>query len=113
MTAARLLTCLCGAAFLVYGIRGLTLPSIAEEFKRFGLPNLRVLTGVLEILGGAGLLIGLHWLPVLVISAAGLALLMLIAFALRLRMRDSVQASLPSLALTGITLYILLKALRF
>ena len=111
MTLARLLTCLCGAAFLIYGIRSLTVSSVAEEFARFGLPKLRVLTGVLEFLGGAGLLVGLFWRPALVIASAGLALLMLIAFAVRLRMRDDLQASLPSFALMGVNLYILFKAL--
>ena len=70
---------------------------MVDDFQRFGLERLRMLTGFLEVLGGAGLLVGLKWQPILVISAGGLALLMLIAFLVRLRMRDSLAASLPSL----------------
>ncbi len=70
---------------------------MVDDFQRFGLERLRMLTGLLEVLGGAGLLVGLKWQPILVISAGGLALLMLIAFLVRLRMRDSLAASLPSL----------------
>ena len=54
-----------GIAFLVYGGLCLFSPSMLADFHRFGLERLRVLTGVLELLGGSGLLVGLKWRPAL------------------------------------------------
>lgn len=112
MSGIRILTVLTGIAFLIYGLLCLFTSSMIADFHRFGLDRLRILTGVLEVLGGTGLLVGLRWLPALWISSAGLALLMLIAFCIRLIMHDSVAASLPSLGLTVVNLLIFYKALR-
>lgn len=81
-----------------------------NDFHRFGLDILRVPTGVLELLGGSGMLIGLKWQPAVWISSTGLAVLMLIAFGIRMRMRDGVAVSLPSLVLMLLNLYILIKS---
>jgi len=83
---------------------------MVEDFQRFGLDRLRMLTGFLEVLGGSGLLVGLKWPQALSISSAGLSLLMLIAFGVRLKMRDSIVQSLPSLALMVVNAYILVKS---
>ena len=48
-----------------------------NEFKRFGLEKLALTIIVLEILGAVGLLVGLKFQFMLVISSLGLALLML------------------------------------
>ena len=101
-----------GIAFLVYGGLCLSSLSMVADFQRFGLERLRMLTGVLEVLGGSGLLVGLKWRPALSMSSAGLSLLMLIAFGVRLKMRDSVAQSLPSLALMLVDAYILVKSLQ-
>ncbi len=101
-----------GVAFLVYGVLCFFSASMASDFHRFGLDDLRVLTGVLEILGGAGLLIGLKWWPALWVSSGGLALLMLIAFAIRMRMGDGVGVSVPSFSLMLVNGYILVGAVR-
>ena len=44
------------AVFLFYGILCLTSLSMLNDFQRYGLANLRTLTGVLELCGGIGLL---------------------------------------------------------
>lgn len=112
MRALTVLTCASAAAFLIYGVLGLTTQSVTKDFERFGLQHLRVLTGVLEILGGLSLLVGLKWLPALWIGSGGLSLLMFIAFAVRVRMRDSLAESLPSLAFAFLNLYILIRAIQ-
>ncbi len=112
MSLLTLLTVASSLAFIVYGIFCAFTPSMVADFHRFGLENLRVLTGILEIVGGTGLLIGFKWRPALWLSAAGLSLLMLIAFGVRLKMRDSVAESIPSLMLMLINLYICVQALR-
>jgi len=53
------LTVFSGVTFLGYGGLCLISPSMEREFTRFGLANLRVVTGGLELLGGLGLLMGL------------------------------------------------------
>lgn len=112
MSFVRLLTWMSGFAFLFYGITCVGSMSMVEDFHKFGLPWLRIPTGVLEALGGAGLLIGLRWEPALWTSSAGLALMMLVAFGVRLWMRDSVAASLPSLTLALVNSYIWIKSVR-
>lgn len=107
MRRAVALTWFSGLAFLVYGLLGLASLSMVEEFRRFGLESLRVPTSVLEVLGGSGLLIGLRWPPALWIGSTGLTFLMLIAFCVRLSMRDNFLASAPSLAFTVVNAYIL------
>ena len=99
-------------AFVVYGTLCVSSLSMVEDFRRFGLEHLRMLTGWLEILGGSGLLVGLRSLPALRISSGGLALLMLLAFAVRVRSRDGIAASLPSLLLMVVNVYILSESAR-
>jgi uncharacterized membrane protein YphA (DoxX/SURF4 family) len=110
MTLLALLSIVSSLVFIVYGVFCAFTPSMVADFHRFGLDNLRILTGVLEILGGAGLLVGLKWRPALGLSAAGLVLLMLIAFGVRLKMRDSVALSTPSFLLMLLNVYILILA---
>ena len=112
MSLVNALTFLSGIAFLVYGFLCASSTSMVADFQRFGLERLRILTGVLEILGGAGLLIGLMWTPALRAASAGLALLMLIAFAVRLHMRDGFTASSPSFLLMLLKLYIFIRSVR-
>ena len=105
------LVCASGLTFLIYGGLCLASMSMVEDFQRFGLERLRLLTGFLEVLGGAGLLVGLKWPPALSLSSAGLALLMLIGFGVRVKMHDSIVQSLPSLALMLVNGYILIRSL--
>lgn len=84
-------------SFLGYGIMLLRSEEMQIEFKRFKLEKLMVLTGVLEILGGLGLLVGFYIDIILLLSSGGLSALMFFAFLVRIKMRDSVLVSLPSL----------------
>ena len=103
---------LSSAIFLFYGILCLTSLSMLNDFQRFGLANLRTLTGVLELCGGIGLLVGYKWTLSLRVSSGGLALLMLFAFAIRVKMRDSIAESLPSFLLMLLNAYILARSLK-
>ena len=101
-----------GLAFLSYGVLCVSGYSLVQDFHRFGIEWLRIPTGYLEILGGAGLLVGLSWLPALRLSALGLCLLMLVGFGFRLKFRDSVEESLPSFGFMLLNLYILIQSFR-
>jgi hypothetical protein len=75
--------------FLYFGVSCLFAGGMREDFDRFGLRHLRLLTGTLELLGAIGLMVG-QFVPALVIvSAGGLALLMALGIAARVRQRDS------------------------
>ena len=99
-------------AFLIYGGLCLSTLSMQGEFKRFGLENLRTLTGALEVLGGLGLLVGLKWPFALRLSSAGLSLLMIAGLAVRIKVGDGWLLSLPAFALMLLNVYILVKSLN-
>jgi uncharacterized membrane protein YphA (DoxX/SURF4 family) len=96
-----------GAAFVVYGLSCLRAESMKAEFRRFRLERLRVLTGVLEVLGGLGLLVGLVWPPAMRLSSGGLALLMMLGVGVRVRVNDSLLQTLPALVLLLVNGFIL------
>ena len=82
-----------------------------EEFNRYGLDKFRNLVGSLQLLGGAGLLIGIIWQPILIISSGGLALLMLIGFGVRIKMKDGFLLSLPAFVFMILNMYICIQSI--
>jgi len=83
-----------------------------SEFKRFNLEKLGLLTIVLEFIGAAGLLIGLLYNPLLLISSGGLTLLMFLGTIVRIRLKDSLWISLPALFYMCLNGYIFLEAIK-
>ena len=83
-----------------------------SEFKRFNLEKLGLLTIILEFVGATGLLIGLLYNPIVLISSGGLALLMLLGTIVRIRLKDSLWVSLPALFYMGLNAYIFFEALK-
>ncbi len=81
------------------------------EFKRFKLEKVGLLTVILQLMGALGLLVGLLYSPVLIISSGGLATLMLLGLFVRVKVRDGFLALLPALLLCLVNTYICLKAL--
>lgn len=81
-------------AFLIYGGACLGTSSMRREFERFGLPKLRKLIGVTQLLGAIAILLA-PWLPLLgFIGSTGLALQMAAGVGVRIRIQDSwLQAS--------------------
>ncbi len=84
-------------SFLAYSISYFASPHMREEFKRFNLEKLALFTIMLEILGALGLLIGLLFRPLLLISSGGLAILMLLALLIRIKSKDSLLVSFPAI----------------
>ncbi|WP_334113109.1 DoxX family protein [Paucihalobacter sp.] len=104
---------LSSVSFLGYGVSYFTGPHMKSEFKRFQLEKLGLLTVVLELLGAFGLMVGFFFYkPLLIISAGGLALLMLLGLIVRLRLKDSLWISLPALFFMVLNGYILWGALQ-
>lgn len=101
------------AAFLYYGLAVLFTGAMVDEFARYGLPQFRKLTGVLEVLGAAGLIAG-YFIPGLTAAASGgLALLMLLGVIVRFRSGDSASQALQAFAMLLVNLFICVYAVRF
>ncbi|NBU04803.1 MAG: hypothetical protein EBT39_00425 [Sphingobacteriia bacterium] len=60
-----------------------------------------------------GLLIGLKFNPILIISSIGLALLMLSGLIIRIKLKDSIWISFPALFYMCLNAYIFLAAIKF
>lgn len=99
-------------AFLIYGWLSLNTMSMQADFRRFGLEQFRTLTGVLQLLGGFGLLVGLWWPFALRFSSAGIALLMIAGLIVRLRVGDGWILCVPAFAFLVLNAYILMKSFR-
>ena len=69
------------------------------EFERFGMAKFRIVTGILEILGAVGTLLGIFWAPLFIFSTLGLGTLMLLGVVTRIRVKDPVLQMLPALTL--------------
>ena len=98
-------------SFLAYGITYFTSPTMKSEFKRFGLERQGLRVAILEVLGAVGVLVGLAVNPILLISAGGLALLMLLGVAVRLRTGDGVWVTVPAFSFMLLNAYIFYVAL--
>lgn len=93
-------------SFLAYAISYFISPHMKNEFKRFKLEKLGLLTIVLEIIGALGLLLGFFFKPLLILSSGGLTLLMFLGVIVRIKLKDSLWISLPALFYMGLNAYI-------
>lgn len=94
------------AVFLTFGVWCLFAGGMREDFERFGLSRLRMLTGLLEVSGALGLVAGFFLAELAVLSGVGLALLMTLGLLTRLRQRDTMPQMLPAAALIVVNVYI-------
>jgi hypothetical protein len=100
-----------GAAFIFYGFACLFSQQMVEEFSRYRLSSFRSLTGVLEVAGGLGLLLGFYYYPLLLFSSAGLATLMAMGVVVRIRIADSLPQMLPAIILFALNAFIFFASL--
>lgn len=111
MNLVTVLILISSLSFLGYGIAYFISPQIKNEFKRFGLEKVGTLIAVLELLGAVGLLVGLKIQLILLISAGGLAILMFLGVAIRIKVKDSLWISLPALFFMILNFYIFYMSL--
>lgn len=97
--------------FFYYGISVLVSDAMVREFEKFGLLRFRKLTGVLEVLGAAGLLVGYLVHPLVIVASGGLALLMALGVAVRLRAGPPVTDAIPALVMLVINAYVFVYAI--
>lgn len=82
------------------------------EFRRFGLEKVGLLTIVLEILGAAGLLVGLFFNPILLIASGGLAALMFLGVLVRFKIKDGLWVTIPAAFFMALNTYIFYESLE-
>ena len=106
MTLLDFLLWFSSISFLFYGIGCFTSIFMVAEFDRFGIPQFRRLTGILQLLGALGIIIG-FWMDYLQIpSTLGLFLLMLFGVITRVVIKDGVIKTLPALFYCLLNAYI-------
>lgn len=91
-----------GLSFLYYGFRVLFRPALKGEFERYGIPSVRQLVGVMEVLGGTAVLLGLAVPPLGALGAAGLAVLMVLGLIVRVRIHDAPRLMVPAASLAAL-----------
>ncbi len=97
-------------AFAWYGGTLLGKQTMVPEFESYGMARFRTLTGVLQLAGSAGLVLGGWYRPLLLLSAAGLALMMVVAVVVRVRCGDKMVDMVPAAALCALNSYIVVTA---
>jgi hypothetical protein len=83
-----------------------------QEFERFGLKKYSLTIIMLQLLGATGLIVGLKFNPILMISSFGLALLMFFGVLVRIKLKDSFWVSLPAVFFMGINAYIFFASIK-
>jgi hypothetical protein len=97
-----------GISFLFFGVTCLTTAYMKSEFVRYGYDRQRPITGVLQILGGLGILVGYYAAsPALVaFSATGLSLMMMFGFGVRMKIGDTLFMAAPAFFYAALNLYL-------
>ena len=98
-------------SFLSYSARSFCSKIMIAEYSRWGLANKRVLISLLQLLAGIALIIGFSYLELLALTSFLLAVMMIGAITVRIKIEDSLLETLPAIfyaALNFIICYITL-----
>jgi len=96
-----------------YGLACFFSTSMIEEFDRWRVPTLRILTGGLQVAAALGILLGhFFYRPILLLSAGGLAVMMFCALLARVRIRDKVVNAIPAFTLMLLNIFIVVSELK-
>ena len=107
-----LLVLVSAGAFTWYGLLCLFSLRARREYRRYGIPHLRVMNGSFMLLGSGGILLGLLFWPLGFVAAACLSTMMLLGVLARVRLGDSARLMIPaaSLAVLNFVITILFGA---
>lgn len=112
MSLVTICVLISSVSFFAYALSYFMAPHMKNEFKRFGLEKLGLMTIVLEIIGALGLLVGLKFNSLLIISALGLALLMFAGLLVRIKLKDNIWISFPAFFFMALNAFIFWKSLH-
>lgn len=93
-------------SFLGYGGACFVSPHIKQEFDRYRLGSHRTLVGGLQLCAVIGLLAGLSQPWMGRAAAAGLALMMLVAVGVRIKIKDSLLRTIPAIFYLALNAYL-------
>jgi uncharacterized membrane protein YphA (DoxX/SURF4 family) len=99
-----------GTSFVAYGINSFISKRMKKEFKRWGLDSKRKIIACCQLVGGAGLLLGLESNTALILSSSFLGVMMLVAIGVRIKIKDNISDILPALAYLVLSVMILYEA---
>lgn len=85
-----------GLSFAVYGCQTVFGDLLKKEFEQYGMAPLRRSVGSLQLLGAAGLFVGLRYSVIGALAASGLSAMMLLALVARLIVRDNPRLMIPA-----------------
>jgi hypothetical protein len=83
-----------------------------SEFKRFDLEQFGLFIIFLQFLGATGLLIGVLYNSVLVLSSVGLCLLMISGLIVRIRLKDNILVCFPAFFYMALNAFIFWRAIN-
>lgn len=99
-------------SFLLYGASCFLSTHISQEFRRFQMSRWRRLTGALQIASCLGLVLGFY-VPIFTsLSALLLTVMMLVALAVRIRLRDTALMTAPAIIYFLLSLFLLITSLK-
>lgn len=99
-------------SFFAYGFAYFVSQRLKDEFTRFGLSHLGMITAIFQILGAIGLLVGLMFNAILLLASGGLTLMMVLAIAVRIKVKDTLWEMLPATCYLFLNAYILSEAVN-
>ena len=97
-------------SFLGYGSACFLYPPMKREFERYRFGAQRTLVGGLQLCAAIGLLAGLSQPWMGRVAAGGLALMMLVAVGVRIKIKDSLLQTLPAFLYLALNAYLSLAA---
>ena len=108
-------TCILVSSFSFFGyvLSYFISPHMKREFKRFNLEKLGLIIILFQFLGATGLLVGLVYHPILIISSLGLFLQMFLGLILRIKLKDGLWISLPAFFFMILNGYIFLNTINY
>jgi len=99
MGTVSIITFFTALSFIFFGKSCLHKPYMKREFMRYNLSQYRIVVGVLQLLGGFGLLVGYYTSPyIIALASFGLFLLMIMGVVVRFKIKDNILQTVPAIA---------------
>jgi hypothetical protein len=85
-------------SFISYGLNSFISKKMISEYKRWGLEKRRKQIGLAQLICGLGIIIGLKYNFILILSSILLVIMMLVAVYVRIKIKDNISDILPAIA---------------
>lgn len=85
-------------SFIVYGINSFVSKKMISEFQRWKLEKYRKAIGICQFSCGTGILLGLKFKLILIVSSIILIAMMLVAVLVRIKIKDNISEIIPAIA---------------